>query len=68
VSIGGGASVIQQYLRAGLLDEIHVSLVPVLLGGGKRLFDHLDETPIELERTQVVASSGVTHLQFTVVR
>lgn len=68
VSIGGGASVIQQYLRAGLLDEIHVTLVPVLLGGGKRLFDHLGETPIELERTQVVASSGVTHLQFTVVR
>lgn len=68
VSVGGGAEVIQQYLRAGLLDEIQITLVPVLLGGGKRLFDHLGDTPIELVRTQAVASPNVTHLRFAVAR
>jgi dihydrofolate reductase len=63
-----GASVIQQCLKAGLLDEIYVALVPVLLGSGIRLFDRLDTGPIELESTRVVAGSGVTHLHFRVRR
>jgi dihydrofolate reductase len=42
VAIGGGPSTIQQYLRAGLIDEMHVAIVPILLGGGERLFDNLD--------------------------
>jgi dihydrofolate reductase len=64
----GAASIAQQCMRAGLLDEIHVDLVPVLLGGGVRLFEHLGSTPIELESPQVIEGSGVTHLTFRVVR
>jgi dihydrofolate reductase len=64
----GAASIVQQCIRAGLLDEIHVDLVPVLLGGGVRLFEHLGAGPIELERTRVVEGAGVTHLTFRVVK
>src|ERR671917_2359670 len=64
----GAASIAQQCIRAGLLDEIHVDLVPVLLGGGVRLFDHLGTGPIELESTRVVEGAGVTHLTFRVVK
>jgi dihydrofolate reductase len=62
----GGANVAQQYLKAGLLDEIHINLVPVLLGSGVRLLDNLGDGPIELEGTRVVASDGVTHLRYRV--
>ena len=62
------ASIAQQCLKAGLLDEIQIDLAPVLLGGGVRLFDHLGATPIELERTRVVEATGVTHLTFRVVK
>src|SRR5918997_1958935 len=62
------ASIVQQCIRAGLLDEIHVDLAPVLLGGGVRLFDHLGAGPIELEPTEVVEGAGVTHLTFRVVK
>ncbi len=64
----GAASVAQQCLKAGLLDEITIDLVPVLLGGGVRLFDHLGIEPIELERMRVVEAPGVTHLTFRVVK
>ena len=64
----GAASIAQQCIRAGLLDEIHVDLVPVLLGDGVRLFDYLGTRPIELESTQVVEGTGVTHLTFRVVK
>ncbi len=64
----GAASLVQQCLKAGLLDEVHVDLVPVLLGDGVRLFDHLGAGPIELESTQVVEGAGVTHLTFRVVK
>ena len=57
----------QQLLRAGLLDEIQVSVTPVLLGGGVSLFDHFDG-PIQLEQIRVVPSDGVTHLRYRVVR
>jgi dihydrofolate reductase len=62
-----GADVVQQMLRAGLVDELHVTLVPILLGDGVRLFDHLSSEQIELERTGVIDSSAVTHLQFRVI-
>ena len=68
VAIGGGANVAQQYLRAGLLDEIEIHLVPILLGDGIRLFDHLGDAQIELERTRVIESPSVTHLRFRVVK
>jgi dihydrofolate reductase len=63
-----GASIPQQCLRAGLLDEIQIHLVPVLLGSGVRLFDHLGTEHIELQTIRVVDSPGVTHLRFRVVR
>jgi dihydrofolate reductase len=62
------ASIAQQCLRLGLLDEIGIDLVPVLLGGGVSLFERLDGEPIELERTRVVVTPGVTHLRFRVVK
>jgi dihydrofolate reductase len=62
------ADVAQQYLAAGLLDEIQVSLVPLLLGGGVRLFDQAKTGPIALEQTRVIESDGVTHLDYRVVR
>jgi dihydrofolate reductase len=64
----GAASIAQQCIRAGLLDEIHVDLVPVLLGGGVRLFEHLGMGPIELELTEVVEAPAVTHLTFRIVK
>ena len=64
----GAASVTQQCLRAGLLDEIYIDLVPVLLGGGVRLFDHLGPEPVELECLRVIQAPGVTHLAFRVVK
>ncbi len=64
----GAASIAQQCLRAGILDEIHVDLVPVLLGDGVRLFEHLGAGPIELESTRVIEGAGVTHLTFRVVK
>ena len=64
----GAASIAQQCIGAGLLDEIHVDLVPVLLGDGVRLFDHLSNAPIELESTRVMEGAGVTHLTFRVVK
>ena len=62
-----GASIAQQCLQAGLLDEIQVDLVPVLLGGGVRLFDHLGG-PIALEKLAVVDGVDVTHLRYRVVK
>ena len=64
----GAASIAQQCIRAGLLDEIHIDLVPGLFGGGVRLFDHLGTGPIELDRIRVVEAPEVTHLTFRVVK
>jgi len=68
VSIAGGANVIQQYLGAGLLDELQIHLVPVLIGDGVRLLDHLGTEQLELESTRVIESPGVTHLRFRPVK
>jgi dihydrofolate reductase len=62
-----GATVMQQALPLGLVDEIRVHVIPVLLGGGTPLFAALDST-ISLERTQVVATPAATHLGFRVVQ
>jgi len=64
VSVGGGASTIQQFIKTGLLDELQVHITPLLLGGGIRLFEHLGPEQIELERTRVIDSPAVTHLRF----
>jgi dihydrofolate reductase len=63
----GAASLAQHCLRAGILDEVHVDLVPVLLGGGVRFFDDLGEQ-IELERTRLIEAPDVTHITFRVVK
>jgi dihydrofolate reductase len=68
VALAGGAHVVQQYIRAGLLDELQIHLVPILLGGGVRLFDWLGPDPVELEQTRVIASPALTHLRYRVVR
>jgi len=63
-----GANITQQALKAGLLDEIEIDLVPVLLGRGIRLFEYLGVEPIKLERTIAVLAPEVTHLRFRVKR
>ncbi|MEV4412515.1 dihydrofolate reductase family protein [Catellatospora sp. NPDC049609] len=63
-----GADVVQQALRAGLLDEIHLQIAPVLLGAGRRLFEHLGPDHIELERLDVRESAQVTHMRFRVLK
>ncbi len=68
VALGGGANVAQQYLRAGLIDELRIHLVPILLGDGARLFDDLGGVDIRLECTRVVEAPGVTHLTYAVVK
>lgn len=62
-----GASAAQQCLAAGLMDEVLISLAPVLLGSGTRLFDHLGGQ-VSLERTDVVPTANATHLRFKVLR
>lgn len=64
VVIMGGANIAQQYLKAGLVDEIQLHLVPVLLGEGVRLFDHLGNVPIEMDNTRIIESPHVTHLRY----
>jgi dihydrofolate reductase len=64
VSIGGGANVVQQYLAAGLVDQIVVSLVPIFFGGGARLFDNLGEPKPRLRQVQAAEAPGVTHIRY----
>jgi dihydrofolate reductase len=68
VSIGGGANVVQQYLAAGLLDEMVISVVPVILGGGARLFDNLGDAQPKLEQVQAIEAPGVTHMRYVAAR
>jgi dihydrofolate reductase len=63
VRLGGGVSTVQQYLRAGLVDELHVAMVPILLGRGERLFDHLDGGPDGYECVELAGSRSVTHVR-----
>jgi dihydrofolate reductase len=67
VWLGGGASVVQQYLRAGLLDELRVSIAPIILGGGERLFDNLGDARIELEQVDAIAAPDVVHVVYRIV-
>ncbi len=64
VRLGGGVSTIQQYLRAGLIDEMHLVYVPILLRRGERLFDDLDGGPVGYECVEFVASASVLHARF----
>jgi dihydrofolate reductase len=68
VTIWGGAQAVNQYLAAGLLDELELHVVPVLLGDGARLFDNLGDAEVKLEQVRAVEAPGVTHLRYRLVR
>jgi dihydrofolate reductase len=68
VSLGGGASAIQQYLAAGLVDELQLNVVPIVLGDGTRLFDNIAGADVKLEPVRVVETPDVTHLKYRVVK
>lgn len=62
IRIGGGPDTIQQYLRAGLIDELHIAIAPVVLGGGERLFEGVDLRSLGYECAQFEASEKATHV------
>ena len=66
MSIAGGANVAQQYLAAGLIDELEIAIVPVLLGGGTRLFENLGDAGRRLGQVQAIEAPGVVHLRYDV--
>src|SRR2546427_3823424 len=68
VGIWGGANIMRQYLKAGLLDEMQIHLIPILLGNGIRLFEGLDPEGIELRRLSSIETPSATHFRFEVVR
>ncbi len=67
VMLWGGAGAVNQYLAAGLLDELELHVVPVLLGDGARLFDDLGDAEVRLEQVRAIEAPGVTHLRYRVV-
>jgi dihydrofolate reductase len=64
----GGAKVGQQYIAAGLIDEISIHLVPVLFHSGTRMFEHLEGEHIQLEPAGVIETTSAIHLRFRIVR
>jgi dihydrofolate reductase len=66
IVIGGGAKVIQQYLAAGHVDEFNLSVAPVVLGSGERLFDNVGD--LKLAQIRVIDAPGVTHIKYRVVK
>jgi dihydrofolate reductase len=64
IRLGGGASTVQQYMQAGLIDEMHVAISPILLGGGERLFDNLDG-PVGYECVELASTASAVHARFT---
>jgi dihydrofolate reductase len=65
VLLGGGANVVQQYLAVGLVDEFELHIVPILLGDGERLFEHVDA--LKVEQVRAIDAPGVTHIKYRVV-
>jgi dihydrofolate reductase len=66
VHVSGGADIVQQALAAGLVDELHIHIAPVLLGQGTRLFDHLPDGIVELDKYRVLDAADATHLSFRI--
>jgi dihydrofolate reductase len=68
VTVMGGAETGQQFLRAGLIDELSIHLVPVLFGSGTRMFEHLGDQHVQLENAGAVQTPSATHLRFRVTK
>jgi dihydrofolate reductase len=68
VGIWGGANIIRQYLKAALLDEMQIDLIPIVFGDGVRLFEGLDPEEIELRKTSSIDTPAATHFRFEVVK
>jgi len=68
VGVMGGASIGQQFIAAGLVDELQIHLVPVLFGSGTRMFEHLGDEHLQLEPLQVVETPAAIHLRFRIVK
>ena len=68
MALGGGAKVFQQYLAAGLIDEMEIHIVPVFLASGARLFDNFDGRKLKPELIRTIAGPGVAHLKYRVLR
>jgi len=68
VMLSGGANVAQQYMAAGLLDELELHVVPVVLGDGARLLDNIGDAEVKLEQVRAVEAPGVTHLKYRSVK
>jgi len=68
VGLWGGGQVVQQYLAAGLLDELELHVVPIVLGGGAGIFDDLGDAGVKLEQLRAVEGSGVTHVKYRIVK
>ena len=68
VVLAGGASLVQQCLAPGWVDEVNLSVVPLFLGSGERLFDNLGDARPRLEQVRVVGAPDVTHLKYRVLR
>jgi dihydrofolate reductase len=64
--LAGGASVVNQYLAAGLVDEVDISITPVIMAGGERLFEGLQRGALKLTQIQAVDAPGVTHIKYQV--
>jgi dihydrofolate reductase len=66
VSLAGGAKAAQQYLSAGLIDEMEIHLVPLLFGAGSPLFDDVGRSGVRLKLMRTIDGPGVTHLKYRV--
>ena len=66
VWLAGGASVINQYLAAGLVNEIDISIAPVIMAGGERLFEELQPGALKLTQIRAIDAPGVTHIKYRV--
>jgi dihydrofolate reductase len=68
IHVAGGAQAVQQFIAAGLLDELIIHVAPVLMGGGSRLFDQLGDKSVELERVALIDSPAATHIHYRIVK
>ena len=68
MALGGGASIAQQYMAEGLIDEMEIHIVPFLLGSGARLFDNLQGSELRLESVRTIGTPSVTHVKYRIAK